>query len=154
MSKSKKQETVRSIDDLFGTDPKFEKDEGIILDYGAFRVTIARAGGANKKFGKLFQVRMKPYKRQMETDTMDEQVAERLMAETYADAVVLKMDVKQEDGSYEVGILRKTGVAEYNRDNVIAAFIEQPEFFKDVQSQANDVSLFRAEQLEGEIKNS
>ena len=40
---------MNTMFDQFETDPVLES-EGIWIDYGAFRVKIARAGGANKKY--------------------------------------------------------------------------------------------------------
>jgi hypothetical protein len=150
----KKEETRKSIDELFQTDQKAEKDEGVILDYGDFRVRIARAGGNNTKFSRVLQAKMKPFRRQIETDTMDEEVATKLMVETYAEAVILDMDVKVGKDKYEQGILRKTGVVPFTKENVVSVFTEMKEFFRDVQSQANNVSLFRTHQLEEDTKNS
>lgn len=147
-----------SIDRLFAMNKDYEV-EGIIIDYGDFRVKIARAGGNNKKFSKVFQSKMKPYKYQIERDTLDETVASRIMAEAYAEAIFLDMDVRKIDDegniTYVQGIALKSGQEPipYNRDNVIDALIKYPEFFRDIQHQANQVSLFRAADLEEDVKN-
>ncbi len=141
--------------ELFKTDEKVEVEQGVTLDYGAFRVRIARAGGNNKKFGKLLIARMKPYRRQLDTDTMDEEVSAAILRGVYADAIVLGFDVKNEDGTYEVGIPAEDGsVKPFTRENLIKIFEDLPEFFRDVQDQANRVSLFRAAELEADVKNS
>jgi hypothetical protein len=144
---------------IFKTDEKVEVD-GVILDYGDFRVKIARAGGSNKRFGKILSDRLKPYKRQMEMDAMDDDVARGIMIETYVDTIILEMEVKDVPNStpettvYTQGILDPAGeVLEYNRTNAIQFFKNLPELFRDVQSQANQVSLFRIEEQDKEIKN-
>lgn len=131
--------------ELFKTDEKAELDEGVILDYGEFNIRIARAGGSNKKFGKLLNVRLKPHRRQMETDTMDDAVATRIMVETYADSIILGWNnVKDASGAD----------MEYNRENVIKLFTDLPDLFRDVQSQAGQVALFRSAEADATIKNS
>lgn len=144
---------------MFKTDEKAEK-EGIILDYGDFRVKIARAGGANRSFGKLLNERLKPHKRQMDAENMDDDVANDIMIECYVDTIIKDMEVKdavnstKETPVYTKGILDATGnVIPYNRDNTIALFKNLPELFRDVQSQAGSVALFRATVREAEVKN-
>ena len=143
-----------SISKMFGMDKDAERD-GIIIDYGTFRVKIARAGGNNKRFGTIFQSKMKPHRRQVETDTLAEDVATRVMAEAYAEAVILDMDVKQEDGSYVQGILVEEGETPtpYSKEAVTALLIKYPEFFRDIQSQATQVSLFRSAELDEDTGN-
>jgi hypothetical protein len=145
--------------DVFKTDKDMETT-GVILDYGDFRVKIARAGGANKKFGKLLTARLKPFKRQIEIDSMDETVASGIMVETYVDAVILDMEVKdKENGTdsnpvYVQGILDPTGnVLPYNKENAVKFLTDLPELFKDIQAQAGQVALFRTEEQAEEIKN-
>jgi hypothetical protein len=144
---------------IFKTNEGMEQS-GIFLDYGDFRVKIARAGGANKRFGKLLTARLKPFKRQIEMDSMDENVATGVMVETYVDSVILDIEIKDKDAStdsnpvYVQGILDpESNILPFNRENAIKFFTDLPELFKDVQAQAGQVALFRAEEQEAEIKN-
>lgn len=136
--------------DNYETDKKLERD-GIILDYGTnskeqpIQIRIARAGGANSKFAKVLEQKMKPYKRALANETMDTKVAEKLLVEAYADAVVLGWDgVEDRDGN----------AMEFNRDNVVKLFTDLPDLFLDVQSQSQKSALFRAEIREAEQGNS
>lgn len=145
---------------VFKTDSDVEVN-GVILDYGDIRIRIARAGGANKKFNRLLTARLKQYKRQIDTESLDEEVASEVMIETYVDGIVLNMEVKDKVNStkalavYTPGILDPDGnVLEFNRTNAIAFFTNLPELFKDVQVQSTQVALFRAVEQEEEIKNS
>lgn len=141
---------------LFKTDEKAEKEVGVILDYGDFGYRIARAGGSNKKFGKLLDKRLEPFRRQMLTNTMDEGVATKIMIETYVDAIILEPLVKGDDGVLsKKGLLDKDGnVLDGTKEEMIAQFTELPELFRDIQTQANQVALFRAAELDADIKNS
>ena len=129
---------------LFKTDPKAET-EGLTLDYGDFRIRIARAGGANRAFARALEARLKPYRRQLQTETLDENVAERILHEVYADHVILGWD----------GIAGPDGKAmAYSRANALKLFEDLPELFRDIQDQAGRVALFRARELEDDKGNS
>ena len=145
---------------LFKTDSELET-KGVILDYGEFRIKIARAGGANKTFSTVFNERTKAYKHQQQLGVLSDEVAEEILIGVYADSVILNMEVLDHDNSngedkvYIQGILDPEGdILPYNRKNVMAFFHNLPELFKDVQTQSMEMALFRAAQLENEIKNS
>lgn len=128
---------------LFETDPKAET-EGLTLDYGDFRIRIARAGGANRAFARALEARLKPYRRQLQTETLDEEVAERVLREVYADHVVLGWD----------GVTGPDGKAmAFSRLNILKLFGDLPELFRDIQDQAGRVALFRATELEDDKGN-
>lgn len=130
--------------EMFKTNDKLEVEEGITLDYGEFTIKVCRAGGANKKFSKVLGLKMKPHRRQAETDTLAEGVAERIMAEVYAETVILGWKgVKDEKGKD----------MEFNKQNVVKLFLDLPDLFRDVQEQANKIALFRAEEKEEDAKN-
>ena len=130
--------------ELFKTDPKAET-EGLTLDYGDFRIRIARAGGANRAFARALEARLKPYRRQLQTETLDEKIAERILREVYADHVILGWD----------GVTGPDGKAmAFARETVLKLFEDLPELFRDIQDQAGRVALFRAHNLEDDKGNS
>ena len=69
----------------FGSDKSLELD-GILLNFGDFRFRVARAGGTNHAFRRMLQARLKPYRFQMDNDTMDDSVSESVMRQCYAEA--------------------------------------------------------------------
>lgn len=136
--------------DSFSTNKNIERD-GVVLDYGRTKddlpitIRIARAGGANQKFAKILEAKLKPYKRQMANETMDNAVAQRVMIEVYADAVVLGWtNIRDRDG-VEMS---------FTRDNVIKLFTDLPDLFADVTQQAQKAALFRDEIREEDSGNS
>jgi hypothetical protein len=136
----------------FKTDDTLET-QGVIIDYGQFRVTVARAGGANKRYGKTLEQKLRPFRRALQTDTMDEAKAEALLKETYAEAVVLNWEV-QVDGEWVTGIEQADGsVGAFNRENVLKVFADLPDLFIDLRSQCDKVSLFRREEQEADAGN-
>lgn len=78
--------------DSFRSDISAEQ-EGVILDYGAFRVTIARAGGANKSYERILEALTKPYRRAIQLETLDPKVSEKIMKEAMAKAIILNWEV-------------------------------------------------------------
>ena len=137
----------------FQTDETLET-KGVIIDYGQFRVTLARAGGANKKYSKVMESKAKPFRRAIQTETLDNDVAMKMLRESFAEACVLNWEVKGEDEEWTRGIEGKDGdLLDFNRDNVIATFENLPDLFSDLQEQANKVSIYREEILEQDSGN-
>lgn len=141
----------------FQTDRNMETS-GIYLDYGSFRVKIARAGGANDKYRRVLEAKTKPYRRAIATDTMNEALGQRLFRESFAEAVILDWEVKVtgSDGDimWQQGIEAPDGsILPFNIPNVVTTFTNLPDLFSDIREQANKVALFRAASLEEEAKN-
>ena len=89
--------------DKFKVDTGLET-KGIVLDYTEFRITIARAGGNNKRYDKVLEAKSRPYLRAIQTETMDNDRADGLLKEVYADCVILNWETLQEDGKYKKGL--------------------------------------------------
>lgn len=135
----------------FRTDESREQN-GIVLDYGDFEVTIGRAGGSNKRFAKILEAKARPYQRAIQTETISQDVQLRIMRETYAEAVVLKWHTRV-DGKMKEGIEGPDGnLMPVTVPNIIATFEALPDLFNDIRAQADRAALFRAqvtENLEG-----
>ena len=126
----------------FETDQDLEQ-KGIIIDYGEFRVTVARAGGSNKRFAKLLEARTKPFKRAIQAETMDPDMAIDILRRVYAEAVILNWETKVKK-KFVSGIEAKGGggLLPFNADNVDLTLKNLPDVFIDLQSQAGKSSLF------------
>lgn len=148
-----------SLYSQFKTDKSIEK-EGIVLNYGKnskgkdIEIRIARAGGANVQYAKLLEAKTKPYRRQIQNETLDNEVAEKITQEVYARTVVLGwngvefpiLDEKgEETGSFEE--------LPFNEKNCIRLFQDLPDLWSDIQQQSQRSALFRAELLEQDAKN-
>ena len=133
----------------FKTDKNVEK-EGIVLNYGKnskgedIEIRIARAGGANVQYAKLLEVKTKPYRRQIQNETLDNEVAEKITKEVYAKAVVKGWTgVEDENGK----------PLEFSSENCIKLFDDLPDLWMDIQQQSTKAALFRADILEQDAKN-
>lgn len=133
----------------FATDTNLEKT-GIELQYGEnangdeIIIRVARAGGSNTAYTKRMEALVKPYRRQIQAETIDNKVLEKLVMQAFAETVVLGWEnVEGRDGN----------LMEFNVVNVIQLFTDLPDLFKDVQEQAQKAVLFREDILEVESKN-
>lgn len=139
--------------DMFQTD-KSKEAEGIVLNYSdVFWIKISRAGGSNEHYKKVLTEKLRPFRRAIQTETIDDTAANRLMREAVAEGVVLDWGT----GVYPNGsgsIPGRDGQPlAFNRDNVVKLFEDLPDLFNDVYEQANKVSLFRATEAEADAGN-
>lgn len=133
----------------FSTNKNYEKS-GVWLQYGEntkkqpIKFLIARVGGANTAFSKALEAAQKPYRRQIQTDTMDERVAEGIILDVFARTVILNWE----------GVQDRDGVdMPYTKENVIKLMTDLPDLFADIRVQAQNVTLFRDATNEVDAKN-
>lgn len=140
----------------FKTDTDLEK-QGIVLDYGTFRVRVARMGGSNKKFVAQLEQRTKPLRRAIQADTVDRTKLIDVVREVFVDTVILDWETNVGTESFpdwKQGIEAEDGsLLEFNRENVLDALRNLPDLYDDLQEQAGKAALFRAAALEDEAKN-
>lgn len=140
----------------FKTDGDLEK-QGVVIDYGSFRVRVARMGGSNKKFVTLLEQRTKPLRRAIQAETVDRTKLIDVVRSVFVDAVILDWEVNtgtEESPKWESGIEGENGeLLPFNRDNVLDALRNLPDLYDDLQEQAGKAALFRAQALEDEAKN-
>lgn len=128
---------------MFETDAKTESS-GIVINYGDFKVRVARAGGENKRYVKILRELTKPYQKAIDTDTIDPEVAKEISIKAFVRGVLLGWE----------GVTDRDGNAlAYNEANAIKVFTDLPEFFKEIAQQALNFTLFRAASQEDEAKN-
>lgn len=129
----------------YKTDEAREKT-GITLDLGEVgKFKLARAGGSNVQFQKRLMALSKPYRRAIQTGNIDPKVADALLAEAFADTVLLGWDgVTGEDGAK----------LDFNKANALKLLTDLPDLFKDIREAAEDATLFNLELTEGDAKNS
>lgn len=137
---------------------QFESDQnaeqnGIVLDYQTFRVTVARAGGSNKKFQKTLEAVTRPYLRAIKTETIDPDKANELMIQTYADSIILGWETLR-DGQWVRGIESKDGeLLPFTKANVAATLTALPNLYDDIREQAANAVLFRLSTREAAAGN-
>lgn len=129
---------------MFETDTGVER-AGVWLEYApGVEIRIARAGGSNQHYTKTMQRIAKPHRRAIQTGVIDEQVLNGLFVKAFAEAVVVdwrgitKDLVTKNDADAET-------VLDFNKENVEAVLMAQPNLFADIQKAADDIALYREE---------
>lgn len=143
----------------FKTDESLEKT-GILLEYGTTSdgkpivIRIARAGGSNRAYERRMEAEVKPYRRQIQNETIENAVVNRLLRKVYAETVVLGWE------NVELPVLDKDGQptsemkpAPFTVENCVRLFEDLPDLFRDIQEQSQRAALFRAEVREADGKN-
>jgi len=144
-----------SMYDAFKTDPKKEA-EGVLVEFGEFRVTVRRAGGANKLYQKTMEALVAPYRRILQLGQMQEATMKAILAEGYAKAVVTnweyRAEVLAEDGLGEPSFEWRAGIelpggemGEVSPENVKAVLIAFPEIFEAIKETAEAIRSFKSE---------
>lgn len=139
----------------FATDKNLEKT-GIELEYPnedglpSTVIRIARAGGANERYSKVLEAKCKPYRRQIQTETITPEKMEQIMREVYAETVVLgwqNVDIPATENGPAMPN------APFSHENCVRVFKDLPELFVDIQNQASKAALFKRENLEAAAGN-
>lgn len=140
---------------MYQTDTNAESEEGIELTYEEmFGFKVKRAGGSNRAYSERLSKKMKPYRRQIEMDVLPSGVADRIVAEAYAETVIIDTYII-DDGKKIYGKMYTLAgeVITKTKEDIVAVFLATTELFRDVQEQCNKISLFRKETLDADIKN-
>ena len=132
--------------EMYQTDTGKERDKGVKLEFpGGAKIWIRRAGGQNTAYEKAIEAVMKPYRRQIRQNMLEEGKAQELEATAYARGVVLDWE----------GVTNEAGNAlDCTEENIIKLFTDLPDLFVEVKQQATDLSNFRREAQESDAKNS
>lgn len=143
--------------ELFKTDEELESS-GVTLNYGTFKIVVARAGGGNKKYVRVLENKIRPYRRAIQAGTMDDATDRKVMAEVYAEAVILGWSKVEpgENGPKETPNVipgRDGEDIPFTKANVVMVLTDLPDLFADIISQAQQVSTFRQDIDEVDAKN-
>lgn len=133
----------------FATDKSLEK-EGVLLEFGTtadgkpIAIRIARAGGANVAFTKLVEFKLKPYRRQLQNESADKDVIDRVMQEVYAKTVILGWEnVNGRDGE----------PLAFTEENVLMLLGALPDLWKEIVSMSDKTAAYREEIREADAGN-
>ncbi len=130
--------------DVYETDENLESGQGVEAEYPFGTFIINRAGGMNKKFSRVFNAKLKPHRRKYEQGVLEDDIQERILAETYAETVILGWkDVHDRNGKKLT----------FNVKNCVKLLLDLPDFFAELQNQANSFATFKADQENIEEKN-
>ena len=129
----------------YETSDKFEKD-GVDLEVSeGVRFRVARSGGQNKKYQQILAKLMKPYQRQFDQGTLDNDKAGNIMQLAFIKGCLL---------GWEGVTDRNDKPMEFNEGNALKLFGDLPDLFAQLQEQAGKVSNYRIEDIEEAAGNS
>lgn len=133
-----------SLYKMFETNKDLEAGKGVTIDYGDAKVTIHRAGGANRKYATVLQAKMAPVRYQVEKGTLPDDKSTKLLAEVYAESIIIGWE----------GVIDADGnVLEFTKENVVKVLTDLPDFFSFIQRESSSFALFRKEEIKADAKN-
>jgi len=137
----------KSLFDAFSADQNAEQN-GITLDFGDFKFVIARAGGANRKYLAAVRRIIGPHQRAAEMEVLADSKSRELLAECFADAIVLGWESKFQEKdtgaeSWRPVVIGKDGQEiPYSRANCKQLLIDLPDLFDALRDEAVKLSNF------------
>lgn len=108
------------------------------------RFLVARAGGANQKFKKEGAVRFRPFRKQIETGTMNEGESVELAIELFVDTVL--------KGWENVKLIKGEQLS-FTRENAIKVMTLLPDVFQELSTKASELSTFQPEEISTDSGN-
>lgn len=127
---------MANVYDIFKTDDKLESEQGILLDFGEFRIRILRASKKNKKYTIAMKKIQNRYQKQIQKNILPEDKAHEIMMSVYSEAIVIGWEgIKDEKGKD----------IPYSKETCFGLFNELPEMFKMVVEEAESISNFQKE---------
>lgn len=105
---------------------------------------ILRSVGSNQRYAKTLAREVKPYKRLIALEALDAATSEKIMLNVFVDSVLVGWENVQN---------QKNELIPFTRENSMSLMKQLPDLYADLQAQANNAALFRAESLEGDAKN-
>lgn len=145
-----------SLSTVYKTDSKKET-EGVEIKLAANEdgsiptFVLARAGKSNPAYVKALNTHSKPVQALIRTKHLSDAQGEELLLKAFIDGIlrtwknVLLSDVTGDDSD--------KGFADFNMANATKLFKRLPDLLADLETQANDVALFREATLEEQAKN-
>lgn len=105
---------------------------------------VSRMGKSNKRYSKALESATRPYRRQIQLGTMNNEKAEEIFLEVFCDTVLMRWE----------NVTGKDGKAlPFNKQNAIGLFKDLPEVYERLQEEAQMSANFRDETVEAEAKN-
>jgi hypothetical protein len=124
--------------------------EGVEIQYGPNEdgtiptFIISRMGKSNKAYTKALEAATRPYRRQIELGTMNNDTAETLFIGVFAKTVLKGWKNVRDESGVEIAFSEKAAVK---------LLTDLPEMYDDLQEKAKSASLFREEAIEEEAGN-
>jgi len=124
----------------YASDDEKEYQKGVWVPFpGGHSFLVLRAGPGNKGYARALQSALRPYQRQIDQKTLDNDVAEAILRRVYVRHVVKDWKGFKDD---------KGNAVPYSPEEADAVFEAMPELFRDVQAMAQEFSTFQMAEIE------
>lgn len=138
---------AKSLRNALKTSTVLER-EGVFLERGNTRVRLRRAGGSNTAFNFAMAKIMKDHGRALQNGLISDEAAMKLLHRVFAEHVVLTWETDTSDDdkvqNWESGIETADGsLAPVTVDNIVAYWIDVPDWFNEVKSFSEDLQYYR-----------
>ena len=156
---------MSNLYEMFEMDKDLER-EGITVNYGSVKFLIARAGGRNKAFKTVFGAKTKKYRHQIDNETLSDDAADRIIIESYAEAVILGwwsrvedkdgdpvLNAKGEEKWVDTVTLKDGKKVKFSVAACIDLFQDLPDLFANLQQMSQKSSNYRKELDEADEGN-
>lgn len=120
--------------------------KGMNEDGREIAFTLARSGKANKRYTQALERLTKPHARAIQLETLDSKLADAIFMQAFIEGCVLGWEnVPMSDVT---GNNESTGDAPYSVEYARMLFVNLPDLYSDLTTDANKVALFRDDALE------
>ncbi len=105
---------------------------------------ISRMGKGNKPYQKNLEARVRPYRRQIELNTLANETSEKVFLNVFVDTILKGWENVQDENNVEIP---------YTRENAIRVMSDLSDVYERLQEESKIASNFRDLNLEADGKN-
>lgn len=142
------------------TDPSKERD-GVPLDFGEYRVTLRRQGGANDRYEGELEKLSKPLRAAIRAGVLPKEKEEELLFRAFARGCVVRWETLAStlpgalggDPQWLDGIDMRGTLVPCNEENLVTLFKALPVVYLELREAARGEQLFRLEHREDDAGN-
>lgn len=136
------------------TNTDLEK-KGKWIDYGGYRIKVARAGGTNRKYLSELEAAMKPIRRAIDSGTVPQERQKAIMVDVFAKTIIMGWETwDDEKEDWVSGIEQPDGtIGKFTKELVIETLNALPSVLEDIQKDAMALQTFLEGAREEEAGN-
>lgn len=125
------------------------------IDYGGYRIKIARAGGSNRKYLSELELAMKPIRRAIDAGTVPQERQKAIMVDVFAKTIIKGWETWDDDKEEWVsGIELEDGtIGKFTKELVVETLNALPSVLEDIQKDAMQLQNFLEAAREDEAGN-
>jgi hypothetical protein len=120
----------------------------------AFKVRFVYSGDSNVAYRDALRARLKPLNYRIQQEMVTDEEFELIQQKVFADKIIKEWMVLNENGQWVPGMYGDNfSIIEFNKQNVLDAFVKGARLFKDLKKQSDSFATFKADEIEVDSKN-